>query len=68
MIIGGDFICALTKKDCTGHFNYSRDLNYLIRGFDLIDMWEAAPERGIYTHYTRQGATRDRIYATRNLL
>ena len=31
-------------------------------------MWEANPERGIYIHYSRQGASRlDRIYATRNL-
>jgi len=31
-------------------------------------MWEASPELGIYTHYSRQGASRlDRIYATRNL-
>jgi hypothetical protein len=31
-------------------------------------MWEANPERGIYIHYSRQGASRlDRIYVTRNL-
>jgi hypothetical protein len=31
-------------------------------------MWETAPERRIFTHYTRQGATRlNRIYATSNL-
>jgi hypothetical protein len=31
-------------------------------------MWEKAPERRIFTHYTRQGATRlDRIYATSNI-
>lgn len=68
MTIGGEFICALSKKDCMGHLNYSRALNYLVRGFDLIDMWEAATKRGIYTHYTRQGATRpDRKSETRNL-
>jgi len=34
----------------------------------LIDMWEAAPERGVYTHYTRKGASRlDRVYVTRKL-
>ena len=68
MLIGGDFNCVLAKTDCTGNFNYSRALHALIRGLDLIDMWETAPERRIFTHYTRQGATRlDRIYATSNL-
>jgi len=68
IILGGDFNCVLAKTDCTGHFNYSRALNALIRGFDFVDMWEAAPERAIYTHYTRQGASRlDRIYVTRTL-
>jgi exonuclease III len=68
MLIGGDFNCVLAKTDCTGNFNYSRALHALIRGLDLIDMWETAPERRIFTHYNRQGATRlDRIYATSNL-
>jgi hypothetical protein len=68
MLIGGDFNCVLTKTDCTGNFNYSRALHALIRGLDLIDMWETAPERRFFTQYTRQGATRlDRIYATSNL-
>jgi exonuclease III len=68
MLIGGDFNCVLSKTDCTGNFNYSRALHALIRGLDLIDMWETAPERRIFTHYTRQGVTRlDRIYATSNL-
>jgi hypothetical protein len=62
MIIGGDFNCVLAKTDCTGHLNYSRALDEIVRGFDLVDIWATAPERGIYTHYTRQGATRlDRI-------
>jgi exonuclease III len=47
-IVGRDFKCVLAKTDCTGHFNYSRALNEL--GFDLVDVWAAAPERGIYTH------------------
>ena len=68
MILGGDFNCVLSKSDCTGHYNYSRALNALVSGYALIDMWEANPERGIYTHYSRQGASRlDRIYVTRNL-
>jgi hypothetical protein len=68
MILGGDFNCVLAKTDCTGHFNFSRVLNALVKGFDLVDMWEATLERGVYTHYTRQGASRlDRIYVTRNL-
>jgi len=65
MILGGDLNGVLAKTDCTGHFNFSRALNVLVKGSDLVDMWEAAPERGVYTHYTRQGASRlDRIYVT----
>jgi exonuclease III len=68
MLLGGDFNCVLAKTDCTGNFNYSRALHTLIRGFDLIDMWEPAAEIKIYTHYTRQGAScLDRIYASSNL-
>ena len=51
-----------------GHFNFSRALNTLVQGYGLVDVWEAAPNRGIYTHYTRQGAARlDRIYVSQNL-
>lgn len=67
MIVGG-INCVLARTDCTGHFNYSRALNDLIRDCDLVDVWATAPERGIYTHYTRQGAIRlDKIYVTRNI-
>ena len=58
VIVGGDFNCIFAKMDSTGHFNYSRALNELVRGFDLVDMWASAHERGIYKHYTRQGARR----------
>jgi exonuclease III len=65
MLIGGEFNCVHTKTDGTGNFNYSRALHALLRGLDLIDMWETAQERGNFTHYTRQGETLlDRIYAT----
>ena len=34
----------------------------------MVDTWVMAPEHGIYTPYTRQGATRlDKIYVIRNL-
>jgi hypothetical protein len=49
MTVGGDFNCVIAKTDFTGHFNYSRALKEL--GFDLVDMWAVATERGIYTHY-----------------
>jgi endonuclease/exonuclease/phosphatase family metal-dependent hydrolase len=68
MIIGGDFNCVLSKTDGKGHFNYNRTLDNLVRGFGLMDTWATAPERGVFTHYTQQGATRlDRIYVTQNL-
>jgi hypothetical protein len=66
MILGGDFNCVLSKSDCTGQFNNSRALNALVSGYALIDMRN--PERGIYIHYSRQGASRlDRIYVTKKL-
>ena len=67
VIRGGDFNCVLAKADVTGHFNFSRALNTLVKGYDLVDMWATAPERGVYTHYRRQGAARlDRIYVSRH--
>jgi endonuclease/exonuclease/phosphatase family metal-dependent hydrolase len=68
MIVGGDVNCVLARTDCTGHFNYSRALNDLLRGCDLVDAWATAPERGIYTHYTwQEGISLDKIYVTRNI-
>jgi hypothetical protein len=68
MVLGGDFNCVLAKSDCMGQFNYSCALNVLVTGYALTDMWEASPEHGIYTHYSRQGTSRlDRIYVTKNL-
>jgi hypothetical protein len=68
MIVGGDFICVLTRTDCTDYFNYSRVLDDLEKGVDLDDVWATYLERGIYTHYTKQGAARlGRIYVTRNI-
>jgi endonuclease/exonuclease/phosphatase family metal-dependent hydrolase len=68
MIIGGDYNCVLAKTDPTGHFNFIQALNTLISGYDLVDMWEPATRRGVYTHYTRSGAARlDRIYVSRQL-
>ena len=43
-------------------------MNAVVTVYALTDMWEANPERGIYIHYSRQGASRlDRIYIIRNL-
>jgi exonuclease III len=68
MIMGGDFNCVLSQVDCTGKANYSGTLQELVRGHNLINAWNTGPQRGVYTHYTKKGATRiDRIYMTRNL-
>jgi hypothetical protein len=57
------------KTDATGHFNFSRALNTLISGYDLVDMWAPGTGRGVYTHYTRSGAARlDRIYVSRQFI
>jgi hypothetical protein len=68
VILGGDFNCVLAKADVTGHFNFSRSLNTLVKGNNLVDMWTTTPDRGVYTHYARRGAARlDRMYVTQNL-
>jgi hypothetical protein len=53
MIMGGDFNCVLAQADCTGKVNFSRALQELVRGYDLMDVWEANPTRDVYTHYAR---------------
>ena len=68
LIVGGDFNCVLSQEDCTGKPTYSGALKELVRGYDLLDVWNAGPTRGVYTHYSRSGATRiDRIYVTQNI-
>jgi hypothetical protein len=42
---------VLTSREATGHLNYSRGLNELIEGFDLVDMWDTSQRRDIYTLY-----------------
>ena len=69
VVLGGDFNCVLSQNDCTGKPVYSGALQTVVRGYNLNDVWEAGPMRGVYTHYTRQGATRiDRIYLSGELL
>ena len=68
MILAGDFNCVLTNEDCTGQRYFSIALERLIRGLDLIDVWETASTRNTYTHYTSTGTSRiDRIYVTHDL-
>jgi len=55
LLLGGDFNSVLTTLEATGHPNYSRALQELIRGFDLVDMWETSQERTTYTQYTSRG-------------
>jgi exonuclease III len=62
MVVVDEFNCALTKTDTTGHFNYSKALNELVKGFELVDMWALGSEGDVYTRYTRRVASRlDRI-------
>ena len=67
-MIVGDFISELNQTDSTGHFNYSKALNRLDRGFQLQNMWRADPSRNVFTHYSPMGASRiDRIYTAKEL-
>ena len=67
MIVGGgDFNCVLNQAANTGHFNYSKALDRLFRGFDLHNMWRADHLRTVFTHYCPMGPSRiDRIYTTK---
>jgi hypothetical protein len=38
MIWGRDFNCVLAHADCTGKVNFSRALQELVRGYDLLDV------------------------------
>lgn len=68
MLLGGDFNCVISPDDCTGGYNYSRNLDLLLKGFGLKDAWQGQPHSRAYTHYTYQGAARlDRIYITEDL-
>ena len=58
MVIGRDFNCVPTNRDCTGNMNFSTVLEKLITGFGLVDLWETVPPRAVYTLYTSNGATR----------
>jgi hypothetical protein len=48
MVIRGDFNCVLSQTDCTGNINYSKALDRMVRGFDLIDVWETIPPPELY--------------------
>jgi len=52
LIMGDDYNCVLAKTDATGHFNFSRALNTLISGYDLVDMWAPTTgERSLHALY-----------------
>ena len=69
MLMGGDFNCVLSQAETTGKASYSSALRELITGYGLVDAWEAGSTRGVYTHYTRLGASRiDRLYMTKNIV
>ena len=68
MIVGEDFNCVLNQTDSTGHFNLSKALDGIVRGFELQDMWRADPLRTVFSHYSPMGTSRiDRIYTTKEL-
>jgi hypothetical protein len=68
VVLGEDFNCILTNADCTGNINYSKALEKIVRGLNLVDVWGTVPPRAIYTHHTPHGAAHlDRIYVSANL-
>jgi exonuclease III len=42
MIMGGDYNCVFAKSDATGNFNFSRALDTLNSGYDLVNLWAPA--------------------------
>jgi len=68
IIMAGDCNCVQADRDCTGRRNSSKRLDKLIRGLQLVDVWNVTMNDRAYTHYTPMSAARlDRIYATENI-
>jgi exonuclease III len=68
IFLGGDFNCILETIESAGVFNYSRALAELVHGFAMKDVWQDAPTRKVYTHYSVSGVTRiDHIYASQEV-
>ena len=69
LIMGGDFNCVLSNKDCTDNRTCSRAAGRLTHGLRLKDAWDSNRNPKGYTHYTAHGAARlDRFYLTDDLL
>jgi exonuclease III len=67
MVVAGDFKCIVNATESTGHTNYSRTLQTMIKGLALNDAWDTTRLVKGYTHFTAHSASRlDRIYMTTN--
>lgn len=69
MVLAGDFNCVLKPKDQQPNFNYSAELDRVIREMRFFDTWELINgDRQCFTFYTSTSASRlDRIYVTQCL-
>jgi len=58
VVMGGDFNCALERKDATGTFNYGRALDGLVRGmgFKRCVAGKCGPA-GVHALFSRRGGT-----------
>ena len=68
IFLGGDFNCIFNPTDATGGYNYSRELQELIQGLSIIDIWQTNTDRRGYTHISAYGASRlESTYVTKEL-
>jgi hypothetical protein len=51
LLVVCDFNSVLTDMESTGHQNYIRVLQELLRGFDLVDVGDIAGARHLYSIY-----------------
>ena len=69
LLLAGDFNCVMSQSDTTGQKNYSKTLEFLVRGLNLQGVWNETNMRHRFTHYVLKRAARlDRIYLSQHLI
>lgn len=68
LVFGGDFNCVLNRKDQIPNFNYSAELQHLIKDLKLKDAWEVLHPTAVdFTYVTGTSKSRiDRVYVSVN--
>jgi hypothetical protein len=43
MILGEEFNCLFAQAGCEGKVNFSRALQRMVQGYDVVEVWSAKP-------------------------